>query len=44
MAIADGGLIGRDSELSRLSQLVDAPPAASQVQVLLGEPGLGKTA
>ncbi|TDW21961.1 AAA family ATPase [Kribbella kalugense] len=37
------GLIGRDSELKWLSDLLDAPPATSQVQVLLGEPGLGKT-
>ncbi|OLB75595.1 MAG: hypothetical protein AUI14_20675 [Actinobacteria bacterium 13_2_20CM_2_71_6] len=36
-------MIGRDSELSRLSRLVDPPPTASQVQVLLGEPGMGKT-
>ena len=36
------GLIGRDSELSRLSDLVD-PSTAGQVQVLLGEPGMGKT-
>jgi DNA-binding CsgD family transcriptional regulator len=43
VATADIGLIGRDSELSRLSLLVDPPPTTSQVQVLLGEPGMGKT-
>jgi DNA-binding CsgD family transcriptional regulator len=43
VATADIGLIGRDSELSRLSRLVDPPPTTSQVQVLLGEPGMGKT-
>ena len=36
-------LIGRDSELSRLSHLVDPPPTAAKIQVLLGEPGMGKT-
>jgi DNA-binding CsgD family transcriptional regulator len=36
-------LIGRDSELSRLRGLVDPPPVASQVLVLLGEAGMGKT-
>jgi hypothetical protein len=39
LATADIGLIGRDSELSRLSRLVDPPPTASRVQILLGEPG-----
>lgn len=43
MATADIGLVGRDSELRWLSGLLDAPPATSQIQVLLGEPGLGKT-
>jgi DNA-binding CsgD family transcriptional regulator len=43
VASADIGLIGRDSELSRLSRLVDPLPTASRVQVLLGEPGMGKT-
>lgn len=37
-------LIGRDSELSRLRGLVDPPPAESRVLVLLGDPGMGKTA
>jgi hypothetical protein len=39
-----GGLIGRDSELSRLCRPVDPPPVASEVRVLPGEPGMGKTA
>src|SRR6185436_14280329 len=39
-----GGLVGRDSELSQLCGLVDPPPMQSQVRVLLGAPGLGKTA
>src|SRR5947207_15842542 len=39
----DIGLIGRDGELARLSRLVDPPPAAGCVQVVLGEPGVGKT-
>lgn len=43
VATADIGLIGRDSELRWLSGLLDAPPATSQIQVLLGGPGLGKT-
>lgn len=44
MATADLGLIGRDGEMSRLVSLVDPPPAAIRVQILLGEPGMGKTA
>ncbi len=36
-------LIGRDSELSRLRGLVDPPLADSQVLVVLGEAGMGKT-
>ena len=40
---ADTGLIGRDSELSRLRGLVDPPPAESRVLVLLGDAGMGKT-
>ena len=39
----DGELIGRDGELARLRGLVDPPPAGSQVLVLLGEAGMGKT-
>ncbi len=42
--MATGGkLIGRDRELSRLRRLVDPPPADSQVLVLLGDAGMGKT-
>src|SRR5215467_5087815 len=37
------GLIGRDGELARLGGLVDPPPARSQVLVLLGDAGAGKT-
>jgi predicted ATPase len=36
-------LIGRDSELSRLRGLVDPSPVGSQVLILLGEAGMGKT-
>ena len=43
MTTTEIGFIGRDSELSRLSRLVDPPPTGSHVQVLLGEPGMGKT-
>ena len=43
MTTTDIGLIGRDGELARLSRLVDPPPAAGCVQVVLGEPGVGKT-
>ena len=43
MAI-DRELIGRDSELSQLRGLVDSPPAKSQVLVVLGDAGMGKTA
>lgn len=44
MAPTGIGVIGRDSELSQLAQLVAAPHTAPRVQVLLGDPGLGKTA
>jgi DNA-binding CsgD family transcriptional regulator len=37
-------LIGRDSELSRLRGLVDPPPSERRALVLLGDPGMGKTA
>ncbi len=40
----DRELIGRDRELSRLRGFVDPPPAQSQVLVLLGDVGTGKTA
>jgi DNA-binding CsgD family transcriptional regulator len=36
-------LIGRNSELSRLRELVDPPPSESRGLVLLGDPGMGKT-
>jgi AAA ATPase domain len=39
----DSGLIGRDSELTRLRGLIDPPPAESQALVMLGDPGMGKT-
>ena len=37
------GLVGRDGELARLGGLVDPPPARSEVLVLLGDAGAGKT-
>jgi DNA-binding CsgD family transcriptional regulator len=37
-------LIGRGSELSRLRGLIDPPPAESKALVVLGDPGIGKTA
>jgi len=37
------GLVGRDGELARLGGLVDPPPARSEVLVLLGDAGSGKT-
>jgi DNA-binding CsgD family transcriptional regulator len=37
------GLVGRDAELARLGGLVDPPPARSEVLVLLGDAGAGKT-
>jgi DNA-binding CsgD family transcriptional regulator len=43
LASEDTGLIGRDSSLSRLRELVDPPPAESRVLVLLGDAGMGKT-
>jgi DNA-binding CsgD family transcriptional regulator len=39
----DTQLIGRDHELSRLRRLVRPPLAGSQVLILLGEAGMGKT-
>jgi DNA-binding CsgD family transcriptional regulator len=44
MASKNTGLIGRDGELSRLRGLLDRAPAGTQVLVLLGDPGMGKTA
>jgi DNA-binding CsgD family transcriptional regulator len=37
-------IIGRDAALARLRALVDAVPQASQVLVVIGEAGMGKTA
>ena len=37
------GLVGREGELARLGGLVDPPPARSEVLVLLGDAGAGKT-
>jgi len=37
-------IIGRDAALARLRVLVDAVPSASQVLVVTGEAGMGKTA
>jgi predicted ATPase len=43
MASKDTGLIGRDHELSRLRGLLDRARGGTQVLVLLGDPGMGKT-
>ncbi|HLK78101.1 MAG TPA: AAA family ATPase [Streptosporangiaceae bacterium] len=40
----EAGLIGRDAERERLRGLVDPAPARSQVLVVRGDAGLGKTA
>jgi DNA-binding CsgD family transcriptional regulator len=40
----DRSLIGREGELSRLRELVAPPYAEGQVLLLLGDPGMGKTA
>jgi DNA-binding CsgD family transcriptional regulator len=39
----DTDLVGRAEELRRLSELVSAPHKESQVLLLLGDPGIGKT-
>ena len=39
----DTGLVGREEERSRLSELVAPPYAESRMLLLLGEPGMGKT-
>src|SRR5262244_2939379 len=36
-------LVGREEELSRLSELVAPPYPESRTLLLLGEPGMGKT-
>jgi len=43
LASENTGLIGRDSELSRLRGLVAPPPPESRVLMLLGDAGMGKT-
>lgn len=44
MVANDPGLIGRDEELSRLRDLVAPPYTESRVLLVLGDPGVGKTA
>jgi DNA-binding CsgD family transcriptional regulator len=39
-----GALVGRDAELAALFGLVDPPPATGRALVLLGDPGMGKSA
>ena len=39
----DASLVGREMELSRLRELVAPPYPESQVMLLLGDPGVGKT-
>ena len=39
----DAGLVGRGEESSRLTGLVTPPFAESQVLLILGDPGIGKT-
>jgi AAA ATPase domain len=39
----DTGLVGRGEESSRLTRLVTPPFAESQVLLILGDPGIGKT-
>jgi DNA-binding CsgD family transcriptional regulator len=38
------GMVGRDAELSHLRSLVDPASAASRVQLVLGDAGIGKSA
>jgi DNA-binding CsgD family transcriptional regulator/tetratricopeptide (TPR) repeat protein len=44
MSAEDLRLIGRNAELSRLTELVTPPYPESNVLTLLGDPGMGKTA
>ena len=44
MADEDTNLVGREEELSRLRGLVASPYTESRVLLLLGDPGMGKTA
>jgi DNA-binding CsgD family transcriptional regulator/tetratricopeptide (TPR) repeat protein len=43
-ACEDTSLVGREGELSRLGELVAPPYEQSQVLVILGDPGMGKSA
>ena len=43
MTGTDTGLVGREEELSRLSELVTPPYPESRMLLLLGDPGMGKT-
>ena len=44
MARKEASLVGREEELSRLRELVAPPYPESRVMLLLGDPGVGKTA
>ena len=44
MTAQDASLVGRAEELSRLREMVTSPPAEGRVLLILGDPGLGKTA
>jgi DNA-binding CsgD family transcriptional regulator len=44
MTSEDASLVGRREELSRLRELVSPPYAESRVLLVLGDPGVGKTA
>jgi len=41
--VPTGEVIGRDSELRRLREILDRARAGSQMLVVLGDPGMGKT-
>ncbi len=43
MTATEPGLVGREDELSRLTELISPPYAASRTMLLLGDPGMGKT-
>ena len=43
MTAKDANLIGRGAELSRLREMVAPPFEESRVQLILGDPGMGKT-
>src|SRR4051812_48515313 len=40
----NGGLVGRDAEIERLTRLVDGTPTRGSSVVIRAEPGLGKSA